>query len=132
MPADPLQTFGEQQRSYELLEENRSMLVADAQEMLRAQPELEVVGLILDADASEAQAMRKALEQATGQNFAGRGFIGVAPRQFVLQLLRANAPASLDWLSASTSAGARVLPLVAVTKGGVRFGSVPYAAGGAA
>ena len=35
--------------------------------MLRAQPELEVVGLIFDADASEAQAMRNALEQATGR-----------------------------------------------------------------
>lgn len=71
MPADPLQNFGEQQRSYELLEEHRSMLVADAQEMLRAQPELEVVGLIFDADASEAQAMRNALEQATGNRARG-------------------------------------------------------------
>ena len=44
-----------------------SCSVADAQEMLRAQPELEVVGLIFDADASEAQAMRNALEQATGR-----------------------------------------------------------------
>lgn len=121
MPADPLQNFGEQQRSYELLEEHRAALVADALELLREHPELEVVGLILDADASEASAMRQALERATGQNFAGRGFIGVAPRQFVLQILRANAPASLDWLPAS---GARVLPLVAVTKGGVRFGAV--------
>lgn len=74
MPADPLQNFGEQQRSYELLEEHRSMLVADAQEMLRVQPALEVVGLILDADASEAGAMRKALESksaAAAESAAG-------------------------------------------------------------
>lgn len=125
MDADPLQNFGEQQRSYELLEEHRAALVADALEMLREHPEIDVAGLILDADASEACAMRKALDQATGQDFAGRGFIGVVPRQFVLEILRANAPATLDWFPASTNQGARVLPLVAVTKRGVRCGAAP-------
>jgi hypothetical protein len=92
MSNDPFENLGEQQRSYELLDEHREALLADARELLLAQPGMEVVGLILDADASEATAMRSALEQATGRNFAGRGFLGVAPRPFVLQLLRANAP----------------------------------------
>src|SRR4029450_8629177 len=73
---DPFENFEEQQRSYELLQEHREALVADALELLREHPGLEVVGLVLDADASEASAMRRAFEQATGQNFAGRGFIG--------------------------------------------------------
>ena len=128
MDADPFQNFGEQQRSYELLEEHRAALLADALELLREHPDLEVVGLILDADASEAAAFRSAIEQATGQTFAGRGFLGVAPRQFVIQILRANAPATLDWLPASTMPGGdRALPLVASTKQGVRFGAVTYA-----
>lgn len=126
MEHDPFENFGEQQRSYELLEEHRLALAADARELLQANPGLQVVGLILDADASEATAMRATLEQATGQNFQGRGFLGVAPRDFVLHMLRANAPATLDWLPASTSAGdVQQLPLVAITKHGVRFGIVP-------
>lgn len=127
MHPDPLQNFGEQQRSYELLEEHRAALVADALEILREHPQLEVVGLIVDGDASEAAAMRKALEEATRQSFAGRGFVGVAPRQFVLEILRANASASLEWLPAASTGSSRVLPLVAITKGGVRFGAVPCA-----
>ncbi len=100
MQPDPFQNFGEQQRSYELLEEHRAALVADALEILREHPQLEVVGLIVDGDASEAAALQKALEHATRQSFAGRGFVGVAPRQFVLEFLRANAPATLEWLPA--------------------------------
>ncbi len=126
MEQDPFKNFGEQQRSYELLEEHRQALAADACELLQTNPMLQVVGLILEADASEATAMRAALEQATGQNFQGRGFLGVAPRDFVLHILRANAPATLDWLPASTSAAGELqLPLVAITKHGVRFGIVP-------
>lgn len=82
MEQDPFKNFGEQQRSYELLEEHRQALAADARELHQTHPMLQVVGLILEADASEATAMRAALEQATGQNFQGRGFLGVAPRSF--------------------------------------------------
>ncbi len=125
MEQDPFANFGEQQRSYELLEEHRQVLAADARELLQVNPMLQVVGLILEADASEATTMREALEKVTGQSFQGRGFLGVAPRNFVLHILRANAPATLDWLPASTSsAGTTQLPLVAITKHGVRFGVV--------
>ena len=124
MAPDPFENFGEQQLSHELLTEHRDALLADAQELWQAHPELEVVGMILDADAGEAAGMREALERATGQQFAGRGFLGVAPRQFAVQLLRANAPASLEWLPPSVAEGRKLLPLVAVTKGGVRFAAV--------
>jgi len=124
---DPLEHFGEQQESYEMLEQHREVLAADAAEIAREHPDLPTVGLILHADASEAAPLRAALESASGQSFAGRGFVGVVPRQLVLEILRANHPATLDWLEQSGGEGTtRQLPLVAVTEGGVRLGRVPY------
>lgn len=124
---DPLEHFGEQQQSYEMLEQHREVLAADAAEIAREHPDLPTVGLILDADASEAAPLRTALESATGQSFAGKGFVGVVPRQLVLDILRANHPATLDWLEQSGGEGLdRQLPLVAVTKSGVRLGCVAY------
>ena len=95
MTADPFEHFGEQQQSFELIEGHREILLEDAREFVRENPEIPVIGLILAADASEAQGMRGALEQATGQSFAGRGFIGVVPREFVVRMVRANAPAAI-------------------------------------
>jgi hypothetical protein len=64
---------------------------------------------------------------ASGQSFGGKGFVGVVPRQLMLDVLRANHPATLDWLEQSGGDGPqRQLPLVAVTKGGVRLGCIPY------
>lgn len=124
---DPLEHFGEQQESYEMLEQHREVLAADAAEIAREHPDLPTVGLILHADASEAASLRAALESASGQSFAGKGFVGVVPRQLVLDILRANHPATLDWLEQSGGDGPeRKLPLVAVTKGGIRLGCVPY------
>jgi len=124
MAIDPFEHFGEQQRSHELLGQHRDMLLADARELLREHPNADVVGLILDGDASEAAAMRQELERAAGRSLQGRGFVGVAPRQFVLQILRINAPAMLDWLPASRQDGVHMLPLAAITKSGMRFGAV--------
>jgi hypothetical protein len=126
MDADPFRNFGEQLRAEELLKEHRATLVAEALDVLHASPGAEIVGLILDADASEASAIRKAIEQATGQDLSGRGFLGITPRQFVVQILRANAPDTLEWLPASNSGTARVLPLVAITKGGVQCAAADY------
>lgn len=125
--ADPFENFGEQQQSYEMLQQHRDTLAADAAEFAREHPEIPTVGLILDADASEAAPIRAALEASTGQRFGGRGFLGVVPREFMLHILRANHPATLDWLEPSGGDGPqRCLPLVAVTKGGVRVGRVDY------
>lgn len=110
-----------------MLEQHREALAADATEFARAHPQIPTVGLILDADASEAAPLRAALESATGQSFAGKGFLGVVPRELVLHILRANHPATLDWLQESGGDGQRRrLPLVAVTRGGVRLGIVDY------
>ncbi len=124
---DPFENFGEQQQSFEMLEQHREALAADAAEFAREHPGVATVGLILDADASEAAPIRAALEASAGQSFAGKGFLGVVPREFVLHILRANHPATLDWLEQSGGEGReRRLPLVAVTKGGVRLGRIAY------
>ena len=121
---DPFENFAEQQSSYEMLEEHRAALAADAAELLREHPALELVGLIMEAEASEAVAFREAFERATGQSFTGKGFLGVVPRELVLRILRANAPATLDWLPPSREGPPRTIPLVAVTRRGFRFGAV--------
>jgi hypothetical protein len=124
---DPLEHFGEQQESYEMLEQHRELLAKDAAEIARDRPDLPTVGLLLHAEASEAAPIRAALEASAGRSFAGKGFVGVVPRQLVLDILRANHPAALDWLEQSGGDGLeRKLPLLAVTKGGVRLGCVPY------
>lgn len=127
MDPDPLKDFDEQQQSWEGLEGARKALLADAVELHRSHPNFEVVGLVAEADSSEAAPFLSAMEQMTGQKTAGRGVITLVPRDFILAILRANAPATLDWLPPSrTAAGSRVLPLCAATKNGYRFGSVAY------
>ena len=121
---DSFEHFGEQQQSYELLEEHREALARDAAEVVAQHPEAQPVGLIMDADASEASELRTLLEKQTGQRVAG--FLGVVPRNMVLDILRANAPNTLDFLEPGSGGAKRTLPLVAVTKNGFRFGSVEY------
>ncbi len=124
MADDPFLNFGEQQESYELLEQYREDLAKDAREMLAQNGEEELVGLIVTKDAKEAEALRVLVKQSTGQDHVGRGFAGIAPREFVLALLRATAPLAVEQLPEGWRDGVRVLPMVVMTKGGVRFGGV--------
>lgn len=129
MSTDPLENFAEQQLSFELLAEHRQALLDDALDLVREHPQLEVVGLILDGSASEAAPFQAAFAQASGQSAAGRGFLGVVPRDLVIHILRANAPATLDWLPPSRRQdGSRMLPLCAATQHGFRFGAIAYQA----
>ncbi len=89
--------FEQKEQSIRLLDEHGESLAADAREMRSANPELRVVGLILAPDASEARGIMAAIQQATGQDLAGRGFVGLVPREFAVTILRSNAPATLDW-----------------------------------
>src|SRR5262245_15833064 len=121
---DLFENFGDQMRSYELLVEHQSILVSEALRFRRTHPEMEVVGLAVDAEAREAVVIQKAIERVSGKNVRGRGgFLGVVPRLVVVHLLRATTPRFLEWLPASTSGRTRVLTLVAITRRGVRFGS---------
>lgn len=108
----------QQQLSIELLEQHREALVADAREILAKQPDAKLVGMILAPDSSEVENFRAALRRA-GQPPAGEvGIVCVVPRAFALAILRANAPATLDWLESDPSK----LPLFAAMKDGMRLG----------
>ena len=86
-----------------------------------------VVGLIVTPNASEAKSLAKAIGKATGQSLHGRGFAGIVPREFALTIMRANAPATLDWLDAGESEdGRRRLLLIIATRDGFRLGATPY------
>lgn len=121
---DPFEHFGEQQRSYELLEEHRERLVADAIEVVAEYPHAQPVGLVMDSEASEVAQMRALFEQHTGQHVGA--FVGIVPRKLVLDILRANAPHLLDFLEPESSGSSRMLPLVAITRRGYRLGAVAY------
>ena len=122
---DPFQHFGEQMRSYEMIEELREPLLADARAFLRDFPEGEPVALIFDADTADAGVLRAAFERSTGSSSGSAGFVGIASREFVLQILRANSPAALDWLPESRRGEQRMLPVAAYTRHGVRFAAFP-------
>ena len=127
MEPDPLQHFDEQLRSWEGLEQTKATLLAEAVELRHANPDFEVVGLVAEADSSVAAPYLAALRQATGQKDASCGVIALVPRDFILAILKANAPQLLDWLPPShTATGRRVLPLCAATRNGYRFGAVLY------
>ncbi|HLQ36827.1 MAG TPA: hypothetical protein VK348_03435 [Planctomycetota bacterium] len=121
MSGDPFEHFEQQLRSHELITEHRDLLLAEAAEFVRQHPGTPPVALILEADTSEAAPLWAALQRASGHDLQGRGFLGVVPRAFALQILRANAPATLDWLAPATADGAE-LPLVVATRNGFRLG----------
>lgn len=127
MATDPFEHFGEQQQSFEMLEEHRHALLDDARELLQKHPQLEVVGLILDGSASEAAEFHAKYAPKGTPPVAGSGVLAVVPRAIAIQMLRKHAPAMLDWLPPSQRPdGSRALPLCAVTRNGYRFGAIAY------
>jgi hypothetical protein len=124
---DPFEQFAEQQASHEMLAEHGPLLARDAAEIAADNPSAQLVGIIVESGAPEAAGLLRVLSQH-GMPPA-EGFIGVVPRWMVLDLLRANAAHTLDFLAPASEGSElrkRVLPLVAVTKGGFRFGAIEY------
>ncbi|MBL8899765.1 MAG: hypothetical protein JNM84_19195 [Planctomycetes bacterium] len=108
----------EQELAIRLLEENREQFLADAREILAEDPHAKLVGTILGPGSSEAVAFRDAARKA-GHEVPDEVVIAtVLPRAFVLTILRANAPATLDWLESEPDK----LPLLAAMKGGMQLG----------
>jgi hypothetical protein len=124
---DPRNPSGGGRRRHELLEQHRTVLVTNATELATEHPDVQLVGLVLDPGVEVAAPFRKALEEATGLSLRGQGFVGVVPRDFVLRVLRADAPQALDWLEDATADGERrTLPLVCATEDGFRLDHVDY------
>ena len=131
MDPDPFKHFDEQQRSYELVGEHREELLAKAREVLTAQPNIEVVALLLEAEAPEARDLRAAEEEAAGRSLAGQVLRYIVPRAMVIEMLKFNAPQALEWLPSSTMpTGGKGLPFAIFTKSGVRFAAAAYGPGG--
>ncbi len=122
--SDPFEHFEDQQLSHELLEKHRGDLAEEARNFISQNADAEPVGLILEAGSSEARAFMQSIAQASGQERNAPGFLGVVPRAFAVEILRANLPAALDNLP-NGELGAK-LPVLVATKGGFRFAEIEY------
>lgn len=121
MDTEPFDNFAAKLRSYELLEAHRRELRAQAEQLLRAKPDAEPVGLVVDSDAPEAAPIVAEIERAEGRPFKGGYLLALATRHSVVTMIRENFPASIEWLPPSAVAGRRVLPITAITAAGIRF-----------
>lgn len=120
MQPDPFLHFAEQQRSYELIEQYRALLVQDALEILRMDPDADVVGFILDGDTPDVASIRLALQKSTGRDHPPGIVLGAVQRAVVVAILRANAPATLEHLPPMRTVAGLQLPMVAATRNGYR------------
>lgn len=109
-----------------MLEEHQDELAHQAREMVRAEPGVQPVGMVMETDAPEVHELREAFESEMGRDLGGSVISCLMPRELALEVLRRNAPASLDWLEPTGEGAERRLPLVAVTCDGMRLGAVPY------
>lgn len=125
MTQDPFANLPEQLHTYELFEQHKAALLDDARKLLGERPELEVVGVILEFGAPEGATLFAALEKASGQKFQGRGFIGLMPREMLVDVLRKNSPAHLEWLPSPEAGAPRRLAIAAFTKAGVQIANFP-------
>lgn len=110
----------QKEQAIRMLEEHGPTLAAEAREIVQQHPGAKMVGLILSPDSQEAVQFRE-WASASGQTVPETtGIVIVVPRKTALSILRASAPATLDWLESEPD----TLPLVAATKDGMRLGSV--------
>jgi len=118
---DPVDGFYQELDSEQLLKRHGPELRADAREVLAANPEARVAGLITLPDSSEAEAVRRMLAAGTGQDFpAGKLLLGIMPRSAVEALL-ASRCSNVEWREEAGQAQ-QMLPVVVSTKDGFRFG----------
>lgn len=129
MTEDAFSKFEHQLHTYELFEQHKAALLADAREFLDAHPEFQVIGLILESGVPEAAPLIAAIEAGAGQKLAGQGLIGVFPRALFVEVMRKRSPALLEWLPAPETPPVRRLSIAAFTKQGVQIGSFPLAEG---
>ncbi|MCC6784058.1 MAG: hypothetical protein IT457_14530 [Planctomycetes bacterium] len=127
MTEDAFSKFEHQLHTYELFEQHKAALLADAREFLDGHPEFQLVGLILENGVPEAAPLIEAIETGAGQKLSGQGLLGVFPRALLVEVLRRSSPALLEWLPAPETPPVRHLAIAAFTKQGVQIGSFPLA-----
>jgi len=119
-------SYWEEQDSQDVLVEHGPALAAEAAQVFRHDPDLAIVGVVIDAGTPEWEYVQR-ISEGPGPP-AGQGLVGIMEREIVLRLLREQNPALLDWLVDSDARGERpVLPTVAFTANGARTGKVEIA-----
>jgi hypothetical protein len=98
---------------------HKESLHDEARELLGHKPDAKVSGLVLDSESSDGQQMMAAIGKAMNRDTRGENFVGLVSRDFALAILRANGPATQDWLESDPG----LLPLVCATKHGFRLGA---------
>ncbi len=136
MPSSPIPSsfddFEQEQRSFDLIDQHRAALAAEAVRIAREAPDAAVAGLaglIVTAEAPEAEALLAAI--GLPEEAARSGFLGIVPRELAAAILRDVAMEALDELvrlEAKVAAGARPLAIVLLAKEGLRLGLASYEA----
>lgn len=125
--------FEQQQRSFDVIEQHRATLATEALAIAAEQPHVAIAGLIVEADAPEAEALLTAI--GLPEEARRTGFLGIVPRELAVAILRDVAAEAVDELGrieAKVHAGTRPLPIVLLAKDGLRLGLASYAARDAA
>jgi hypothetical protein len=119
-PADP-------RNVYPMPEELQRLLIEDAINFEAEHPTLQPVGLLIEPGVPDPAGIRASIEKQAGRDLSNTGFIGVAPRQIVLDLMRAGAPELLDWIQPAMPVvpdQPRRLPSLVLSADGYRLGPV--------
>jgi hypothetical protein len=117
---DPIDGFYQAMDSRELLDTHGPALVAQAREILAANPDVRIAGLITAPDSPDAAAWRAARTRSTGEVAPPGVMVDLVPRESVEPLLKARVGDEY-WLEQGWQPQT-VLPVVASTRDGHRFG----------
>jgi len=117
---DEFDAFYQEHDSKALLEKYGPSLVADAMEILKANPEARVAGAIVMADSREVAEFRAALAKLTGQPVPEGMVVGVCRRQMIEPLLTSHIGTE-HWQEKACQ-HQQVLPVAVATRDGFRFG----------
>ncbi len=122
--------FEQQQRSFDLIDQHRAALVAEATRIAADAPEAAaagLAGLIVTAEAPEAAALLAAI--GLPEEARASGFLGIVPRELAAAILRDVAAEAVDELAhieAKVAPGMRPLAIVLLARDGLRLGLASY------
>lgn len=107
------------------VDRHKAELIARAVELARARPDLRIVGLVAEADAPEAPALRATLP---AEKRDPRSSVAVVvTRESAKDLLGTATPGLLDWLDDDERDGSRRrLPIVHAALRGMRTTAIEY------
>ena len=123
---EPMEQFEEEFQAHELLNEFKEELAEVARQEKLKEPDVDFAAWIFEAGTEKARKMREGLQKAAGRGMPVQDFRGLFTREELLILLRAESPQSLEWVPPSREGEKRILPIVAITKNGLKMAGVEY------